>query len=154
MSSSNTSISIKYMTREVILQFKEKMKPTIRIFSDKMKIIDPQRKKNIFSIFAKISLVTETADTEKIDTELLVELPENYSAYLTTKFKNQNIKEFIGPCKKKRLWIEVLNSSFLNKLNIKKGDLIGYLLFESDKNINVFYIQKKSTYSQKKKMSR
>ena len=56
--------------------------------------------------------------------------------------------------KKKRLWIEVLNSSFLNKLNIKKGDLIGYLLFESDKNINVFYIQKKSTYSQKKKMSR
>ena len=142
------------MTREVILQFKEKMKPTIRIFSDKMKIIDPQRKKNIFSIFAKISLVTETADTEKIDTELLVELPENYSAYLTTKFKNQNIKEFIGPCKKKRLWIEVLNSSFLNKLNIKKGDLIGYLLFESDKNINVFYIQKKSTYSQKKKMSR
>ena len=102
MSSSNTSISIKYMTREVILQFKEKMKPTIRIFSDKMKIIDPQRKKNIFSIFAQISLVTETVDTEKIDTELLVELPENYSAYLTTKFKNQNIKEFIGPCKKKK----------------------------------------------------
>ena len=80
------------------------MKPTIRIFSDKMKITDPQRfEKNIFSIFAQKSLVTETADTEKIDTELLVELPENYSAYLTTKFENQNIKEFIGPCKKKTL---------------------------------------------------
>ena len=142
------------MTREVILQFKEKMKPTIRIFSDKMKIIDPQRKKNIFSIFAQISLVTETVDTEKIDTELLVELPENYSAYLTTKFENQNIKEFIGPCKK-RLWIEILKSSFFNNLNIKKGDLILYLLFEPDKNVNVFYIKKKSTYSQKKKkMSR
>ena len=103
MSSSNTSVSIKYMTREVILQFKEKMKPTIRIFSGKMKIIDPQRKKNIFSIFAQKSLVIETVDTEKIDTELLIELPENYSAYLTTKFENQNIKEFIGPCKKKTL---------------------------------------------------
>ena len=142
MSSSNTSVSIKYMTREVILQFKEKMKPTIRIFSEKIKIIDSQRfEKNIFSIFARKSLVIETAETEKIDTELLVELPENYSAYLTTKFENQNIKEFIGPCKK-RLWIEILNSSFLNKLNIKKGDLIGYLLFEPDKNVNVFYIKK------------
>ena len=92
------------MTREVILQFKEKMKPTIRIFSDKMKKIDPQRfEKNIFSISPQKCLVIETADTEKIDTELLVELPENYSAYLTTKFENQNIKEFIGPCKKKTL---------------------------------------------------
>ena len=80
------------------------MKPTIRIFSDKMKKIDPQRfEKNIFSISAQKCLVIETADTEKIDTELLVELPENYSAYLTTKFENQNIKEFIGPCKKKTL---------------------------------------------------
>ena len=100
MSFSNASVSIKSMTREVILQFKEKMKPTIRIFSDKMKIIDPQRfGKNIFSIFAQKSLVIETADTEKIDTELLVELPENYSACLMTKFETQNIKEFIGPCK-------------------------------------------------------
>ena len=107
-----------------------------------MKIIDPQRKKNIFSIFAQKSLVIETVDTEKIDTELLIELPENYSAYLTTKFENQNIKKFIGPCKKS-LWIEILDSSFLNKLNIKKGDLIGYLLFKPDKNGNVFYIKKK-----------
>ena len=66
------------------------------------------------------------------------------------KFENQNIKEFIGPCKK-RLWIEILNSSFLSNLNTKKGDLIGYLLFEPDKNVNLFYIKKKSTYSQKKK---
>ena len=125
------------------------MKPTIRIFSDKMKIIDPQRfGKNIFSIFAQKSLVIETADTEKIDTELLVELPENYSAYLTIKFENQNIKEFIGPCKKS-LWIEILNSSFLNKLNIKKGDLIGYLLFKPDKNGNVFYIKKKKKKKKK-----
>ena len=138
------------MTREVILQFKEKMKPTIRIFSEKIKIIDSQRfEKNIFSIFARKSLVIETAETEKIDTELLVELPENYSAYLTTKFENQNIKEFIGPCKK-RLWTEILNSSFLNKLNIKKGDLIGYLLFEPDKNVNVFYIKKILLIAEKK----
>ena len=105
------------------------MKATIKILSDKIKMIDPQRfQKNIFSIFAQKSLVIETADIEKINTELLVDLPENYSAYLTTKFKNQTIKEFIGPCKK-RLWIEILNSSYLNKLNIKKGDLIGCLLF-------------------------
>ena len=128
------------------------MKATIKILSDKIKMIDPQRfQKNIFSIFAQKSLVIETADIEKINTELLVDLPENYSAYLTTKFKNQAIKEFIGPCKK-RLWIEILNSSYLNKLNIKKGDLIGCLLFEPNENVNVFYIRKKKpNYSQKKK---
>ena len=128
------------------------MKATIKILSDKIKMIDPQRfQKNIFSIFAQKSLVIETADIEKINTELLVDLPENYSAYLTTKFKNQTIKEFIGPCKK-RLWIEILNSSYLNKLNIKKGDLIGCLLFEPNENVNVFYIRKKKpNYSQKKK---
>ena len=77
------------------------MKATIKILSDKIKMIDPQRfQKNIFSIFAQKSLVIETADIEKINTELLVDLPENYSAYLTTKFENQTIKEFIGPCKK------------------------------------------------------
>ena len=85
--------------------------------------------RNIFSIFAQKSLVIENADTKNIDTELLVELPENYSAYLTTKFENQSVKEFIGPCEK-RLWIEILNGSYLNKLNIKKGDRSGYLLFE------------------------
>ena len=128
------------------------MKATIKILSDKIKMIDPQRfQKNIFSIFAQKSLVIETADIEKINTELLVDLPENYSAYLTTKFKNQTIKEFIGPCKK-RLWIEILNSSYLNKLNIKKGDLMGCLLFEPNENVNVFYIRKKKpNYSQKKK---
>ena len=72
----------------------------------------------------------------------MVELPENYSAYLTTKFENQSVKEFIGPCKK-RLWIEILNGSYLNKLNIKKGDRSGYLLFEPNENVNVFYIRKK-----------
>ena len=52
----------------------------------------------------------------------------------------------------KRLWIEILNSSYLNKLNIKKGDLMGCLLFEPNENVNVFYIRKKKpNYSQKKK---
>ena len=39
------------------------MKATIKILSDKIKMIDPQRfQKNIFSIFAQKSLVIETAD--------------------------------------------------------------------------------------------
>ena len=46
---------------------------------------------------------------------------------------------------------KTLNSSFLNKLNIKKGDLIRYLLFEPDKNVNVFYIKKNPPTRIKKK---
>ena len=131
------------------------MKATIKILSDKIKMIDPQRfQKNIFSIFAQKSLVIETADIEKINTELLVDLPENYSAYLTTKFKNQTIKEFIGPCKK-RLWIEILNSSYLNKLNIKKGTLsVAYCLNQMKTLMYSISERKNPTTRRKKKMSR
>ena len=76
------------MTREVILQFKEKMKPTIRIFSDKMKIIDPQKfEKNIFSIFAQKSLVIETADTGKNRYRIIGRIARELFSILNSKIR-------------------------------------------------------------------
>ena len=45
----------------------------------------------IFTIFAQRKLVIEEADTETIDTELTIDLPENCTAFLATKFEGQDI---------------------------------------------------------------
>ena len=119
------------------------MKNIIRLISNKFNLIKPKKyEKNIFTIFSQRNLIIETADTETFDTELIIEVSKNHTAFLVTKFEGQEIKKFTGPCRK-RLWLTILNQSYSNKLQIKKGDLIGYLLFEPDKNINVYYITKK-----------
>ena len=119
------------------------MKNIIRLISNKFNLIKPKKyEKNIFTIFSQRNLIIETADTETFDTELIIEVSKNHTAFLVTKFEGQEIKKFTGPCRK-RLWLTILNQSYSNKLQIKKGDLIGYLLFEPDKNINVYYITHK-----------
>ena len=119
------------------------MKNIIRLISNKFNLIKPKKyEKNIFTIFSQRNWIIETADTETFDTELIIEVSKNHTAFLVTKFEGQEIKKFTGPCRK-RLWLTILNQSYSNKLQIKKRDLIGYLLFEPDKNINVYYITHK-----------
>ena len=53
------------------------MKNLIRLISNKFNLIKPKKyEKNIFTIFAQKKSVIEKADTETIDTELIIELPE------------------------------------------------------------------------------
>ena len=91
----------------------------------------------------------EAANTETIDTELTIELPEKSIAFLATKFAGKDIQKFIGPCKK-RLWLTLLNQSYSENYQIKKGDVIGYLLLEPD-NFNVHYVAKEKTSSRRQK---
>ena len=94
-------------------------------------------KENIFVIYSPKSYYINAADTKLLDTEILINLPENSIAYLTTKFRGQKIKEIIGRIKE-RLWITLLNESYFEKYKIKKGDITGYLLF-SPTNLYVNY---------------
>ena len=120
------------------------MRNLIKLISNKFNLIKPKKyEKNIYTIFAQRKLVIEKANTETIDTELTIELPENCTVFLATKFEGQDIQKFIGPCRK-RLWLTILNQSYTEKYQINKGDLIGYLLLEPD-NLNVHYIAKEKT---------
>ena len=94
-------------------------------------------KENIFVIYSPKSYYINAADTKLLDTEILINLPENSIAYLTTKFRGQKIKEIIERIKE-RLWITLLNESYFEKYKIKKGDITGYLLF-SPTNLYVNY---------------
>ena len=121
----------------------------VRIISEKNNLKNPKRNENnIFTIYSPKNEAIKKADMLSIDTELSINLPENLSAFLVTKFEDQEIKKIDGPIKK-RLWITLLNESYLNNYKIKKGDDIGYLIIEPS-DIKIYY-EAKQKVNQKKK---
>ena len=92
---------------------------------------------NIFTICSPKKATVEKADTLTINTELMLTLPKESKAFLTTKFTGQHIQNITGPVKQ-RLWITLLNESYFEKYTIDKGDIVGYLVFEPD-NLKVQY---------------
>ena len=99
---------------------------TLKLISNRIK--KPFRsREDILAIYSPKKYIIPEADTATIDTEIIINLPQNSIAYLTTKFKRQKIEEIRGP-QKKRLRIKLLNESYFQKHIIKKGDIVGYLL--------------------------
>ena len=99
---------------------------TLKLISNRIK--KPFRsREDILAIYSPNKYIIPEADTATIDTEIIINLPQNSIAYLTTKFNGQKIKEIRGP-QKKRLRIKLLNESYFQKHIIKKGDIVGYLL--------------------------
>ena len=83
----------------------------IKLISDNFKLKKLKKfEKNIFKGYSTSKYDINEADTITIDTDLLINIPENCTAYLAGKFKGQGVKEYIGPCYK-RLWITLLNQS-------------------------------------------
>ena len=109
------------------------MVPFVKTISEKYSLKKPQKnEKNIFTLYSPKKAIIEKADTLSIDTELLIKLPENSSAFVATKFEGQELLK-IGPTSnKKRLWITLLNKSYLNKYQINKGDVIGHRIIKPD----------------------
>lgn len=60
----------------------------------------------------------ETATCIKIDTNIILNLPEKAKAFLASKFRGHEIYEINS--EKSRLWIEVLNTSYTEDLQIKR----------------------------------
>ena len=109
------------------------------------------KNQNIFTIYSPKQVIIEEADTLLVDTKISIKLPENSTAFLATKFEGQEILKIVGPTHtKKRLWITLLNESYLRKYQIDKGDVIGYLIIEPN-NIKVNYEEAKKPSSQKKR---
>ena len=76
-----------------------------------------KNEKNIFTLYSPEKEIIKKADTISIDTEISIKLPENSSAFLVTKFEDQEIIKINSPAKK-RLWITLLNGSYLNNYQI------------------------------------
>ena len=118
----------------------------VSLISENCKLKQPKKsKKNIFTFFLPKKETVEEADTVTFDTEISIKLPENANAFLATKFEEQEIIKIISLTNsKKRLWITQLNKSYLEKYQINKGDVIGYLIIEQN-DIKVHYASKEKT---------
>ena len=107
-------------------------------------------KTNILILYSPRSFYIEKADTKAIDTEIVLDLPEKATAYLISKFKRQKIETIIGP-KIKRLWLTLLNESYFDIHQIKRKDIIRYLIFEPD-NLKIYYEKKKPSTAKARKL--
>ena len=101
-------------------------------------------RENIFAIYSPKKCMIPESNTCVIDTEIIINLPQSSTAFLTTKFKGQKIIELKGP-PRKRLRIRLLNESYFNKYIVEKGDIIGYLLSRNSKILIQKYEKKKYT---------
>ena len=107
-------------------------------------------KDNILTLYSPGSFYIEKADTRTIDTEIVLDLSEKATAYLISKFKRQKIESIIGP-KIQRLWLTLLNESYFDRHQIKRKDIIGYLIFEPN-NLKIYYEKKKSPTAKARKL--
>ena len=123
----------------------------VRIISEKNNLKKTKKNKKWkehFTIYSPKKEIIKKVDTLSIDTELSIKLPENSTAFLVTKFEDQEIIK-ITALTKKRLWITLLNESYLNNYQINKGDDIRHLITEPS-NIKIYY-ETKQKINQKTK---
>lgn len=59
----------------------------------------PYLKNNIFIVYSPKTITVETVSTINIDTNLILHLPKEPSAFITSKFRGQEIYEI---CRKKK----------------------------------------------------
>ena len=98
-------------------------------------------KTNILTLYSPRSFYIGKADTRAIDTEIVLDLPEKATAFLISKFTGQKIETIVGP-KIQRLWLALLNESYFDRHQIKRKDIIGYLIFEPN-NLKIYYEKEK-----------
>ena len=95
------------------------------------RIKEPKRlKKKIFIIYWPRTAKIEPTTSIKIDTELILLLLQNSKGFITSIFRGDEINEFCS--EKQRLWIEILNKSFEDTIEIKKHTPLGFVVIESE----------------------
>ena len=73
----------------------------------------------------------ESASYVKIDTDLILSLPQNSKGFVMSIFRGDEIIEFNTD--KERLWVEILNKSFEEPIKIKKNQPVGFVVIEPER---------------------
>ena len=114
---------------------------------DNQRVKKPKHlQKNIFIIYSPRTVTIETASCTKIDTNIILKLQKQAKAFVATKFRGHEIYEINN--EKKRLWIEVLNTSYTEELKINKNNILGFLVIEPE-NLKFKHVTKKKAKKEK-----
>ena len=87
-------------------------------------------KKSIFIVYSPKTVTVEPATCSKIDREIVLILQKNTKAFITSKFRGDEIFEINGETQ--RLWIEILNKSYNEPVKISKNTVLGFVVIESE----------------------
>ena len=85
-------------------------------------------KNNVFVIYLPRTVTIELATSSKIDTGITLILPKNSKGFITSKFRGDKIFEVNS--EKQRLWVEILNKSYVESHKIKGGSILGFAVIE------------------------
>ena len=106
--------------------------------------------RNVFELYAPRGVNIEPATSYKIDTELIVLLPDNSNGFVTSKFRGDETYKF--NVNKQRLWVEILNKSYKDNLKLKTDSVIGVVVIETEHLLHKHVTKKKK--SKKEKISK
>ena len=89
-----------------------------------------QLQKNVFILYSERTVKIAPATCKRIDTEIIVFLPKNSKGFVTSVFRGDEISEFNG--EHQRLWVEILNKSYEETIEIKKNSPLGFVVIEPE----------------------
>ena len=86
--------------------------------------------RHVFILYSQWTIKIEPASCRKIDLGITAFLPTNSRGFVTSKFRGDEINELFHG--KRRLWVEILNKSSEDHIEIKKGQPLGFLAVETE----------------------
>ena len=86
--------------------------------------------KNVFILYSPRTVKIEPGTWKRIDTEIIVFLPKNSKGFVISVFRGDEIIEFNG--EQRRLWVEILNKSYKETIEIKKNNPLGFIVIEPE----------------------
>ena len=98
---------------------------------DHPRVKKPQQlKRNVFVTYSPRTVTAELATCIKIDTNITLILPKKAKAFVTSKFRGEEIFEMREETQ--RLWIEILNKSYIEDIKISKNNILGFVVIEPE----------------------
>ena len=110
----------------------KKTNPKIIFQRDSKSVKGPKHvQRNVFMLQSPRKIEIELATNKKIDKGIFTFLSNNSNGYVTSRFRSGAINEFSSGWH--RLWLEILNKSFEDTIDIKNGEVIGFFV----QNLNI-----------------
>ena len=110
----------------------KKTNPKIIFQRDSKSVKGPKHvQRNVFMLQSPRKIEIELATNKKIDKGIFTFLSNNSNGYVTSRFRSGAINEFSSGWHS--LWLEILNKSFEDTIEIKNGEVIGFFV----QNLNI-----------------
>ena len=81
-------------------------------------------------VYAPRNIKVEPTEFQRIDSGMLVFIPENTRGFVTSNFREDKINKIWNG--DQRLWVEILNKSCKLPIEIKKGCVLGFFVAEPE----------------------